>query len=439
MNKILFSILFTAFALTLPAQNPAPYEFKPVNELAATPVKSQDRTGTCWCFSTTSFLESEAIRRGKGELNLSEMFTVRNIYHQKCENYVRRFGHAQFGEGGLAHDNLNAVRQFGVVPESVYPGRKDPTQPLNHSALEQQLKTMCDTFIAQANREALQEDWLEAIDKALDAEFGPVPVKFEYNNTVFTPTSFRDYLGLNPDDYVSITSFTHHPFWSNFILEVPDNFSNGQFFNLPLNDLIRCLNYSLQQGYTVEWDADISNPGFSRNGGLAVVPQADWAGKTAEQVANTFKYWEPEKTVDQQYRQSMFDRLETQDDHLMHITGIRKESHGGIYYEVKNSWGERAGLNGYLNVSEPYMRLNTISFTVNKSALPPDIRKRMGLEPGDATVEKFPKIGRSDIKKDTPDPKATPVRDPRMQTVQPKQMKSVPLSKQSPSAPSSRE
>ena len=390
MKKVLFFLLFGAFTLALTAQNAEPYEFKEYKRLPATSVKSQDKTGTCWSFSTTSFLESELIRMGKGEHDLSEMFTVRNAYRMKCENYVRRKGKTQFDEGGLAHDKLNVIKRFGIVPESAYPGRKDATRPYNHEQFAEQLKNMCDEFIAQAKKGQLREDWLKSIDQALDAEFGPVPLQFTYKDVVFTPVSFREYLGLNPDDYVNITSYTHHPFWTSFILEVPDNFANGSFFNVPLGDLMRCLNYSIQQGYTVEWDADVSNKGFARNYGLAVVPEADWTLKSQEQIANTFKYWEPEKVVDQAYRQRQFDRLETQDDHLMHIVGILNETHSGVYYVVKNSWGENAGLDGYFHVSEAYMRLNTISFTVNKNALPRDIRRRMGLEPGEVTSEDAP-------------------------------------------------
>ncbi len=381
MKKIFFSLFWVALPLILAAQNPEPYEFKEIKQLAATPVKSQDKTGTCWSFSTTSFLESELLRMGKGEHNLSEMFTVRNVYRQKCENYVRRMGAAQLGEGGLAHDKLNAVRQFGVVPESIYPGRKNPSKPYNHIQLEQSLKTLCDTFIAQAKKGALQEDWMRKIDQALDAEFGTVPITFTYNNIQFTPTSFREYLGLNPDDYVNITSFSHHPFWSYFILEIPDNFANGQYLNIPLNDFMRSLNHSLQQGYTVEWDADVSNPGFSSLNGLAVAPEAEWSAKSKEQIAGTFQYWEPEKLVTQDQRQQAFDRLETQDDHLMHIVGMLNETQGGLYYTVKNSWGEVAGRKGYVYVSDAYMRLNTISFTIHKNALPRDIQKRMNIEP----------------------------------------------------------
>ncbi len=400
MKKLLFTLLAGAFALSLSAQKgPEPYDFKPFKVLSATPVKDQQQTGTCWAFSAASFLESEAVRQGKGPVNLSEMFVVRHVYRQKCENYVRRQGDARFGEGGLAHDYLNAVRDFGVVPEDVYPGRKDPSKPLNHGGLERNLKKMCDDFVTQGKAGTLKADWMSDIDKALDAEFGTVPTKFTVNGTIFTPESYRDFLGLNTDDYVTITSFTHHPFYAPFILEIPDNFANGTFYNLPLNEMMRCLNYSIQQGYTVDWDADVSNEGFSAQNGLAILPEKDWSVKTTAEQNNTFKYWEPEKDVNQALRQQMFDRQITQDDHLMHIVGILDEAHSGIFYVVKNSWGEISDLKGYVNVSEDYLRMNTISFTVNKNALPKDVRQRLGLEPGDATVEK--QMGPGAIKVET--------------------------------------
>lgn len=389
MKKTLLSLLLAAFAGLLFAQkNPEPYEFKDVKRLTATPVKSQDMTGTCWAFSTASFLESEVQRLGKGEVNLSEMFVVRNIYRQKCENYVRRQGNARFSEGGLAHDLLNAVRAHGLVPESAYPGRKDPAKPYNHAQLEKDLKKMCNDFVALGNEGKLPANWLVDIDRALDAEFGPVPTKFVVGGTIYTPESYRDFLGINPDDYVNITSFTHHPYYTSFILEIPDNFANGTYYNLPLNEMMRCLNYSIQQGYSVDWDADVSNAGFSAESGLAIVPAKDWSAKTSTEQQNTFRFWEPEKEVSQDYRQELFDRQITQDDHLMHVTGILDEAHTGLYYVVKNSWGEISDLKGYVYVSEDYMRLNTLSFTVHKSALPKDVRQRLGIEPGEVKIEK---------------------------------------------------
>ncbi len=374
-------LLWVAIALSAGAQSPEPYEFKPMKMLPATAVKNQQNTGTCWSFAAASLLESELMRMGKGTHDLSEMYTVRCIYRQKCENYVRRLGATQFGQGGLVHDKLNAIQRHGLMPESAYPGRKDPKKPLDHSAFEAALKTACDTFIAQAKHGELTEDWLAQIDRILDEEFGRVPTTFVYQGVQYTPTSFRDFLGIKPEHYVHLTSFTHHPFWTYFVLEVPDNFSNGQYYNVPLNDLMRCLNHALQNGYTVGWDADVSNPGFSAKEGLAIVPDIDWNKATPEQAAAVFKYWEPEKVITQEMRQRAFDRLETQDDHLMHITGILNETQGGLFYAVKNSWGEISERKGYLYASNAYMRLNTISLTMHINALPRDIQQRMGIEP----------------------------------------------------------
>lgn len=387
MKKLIFCLTLTALISLLAAQNPAAYEFKEVKNLACTPVKSQDQTGTCWAFSTASFLESEALRLGKGEQDLSEMFVVRNIYHQKCDNYVRRQGHAQFGEGGLAHDEMNAVRQYGLAPESAYPGRKNPAKPYNHGQLEKTLKTLCEGFVAQAGEGKLAANWISRVDSVLDAEFGKVPLKFVLGQTEFTPVSYRDYLGVNPNDYVTITSFTHHPFYSTFVLEVPDNWSNGLFYNVPISDLMRCAKNSVQQGYTVEWDADVSNAGFSANNAMAIVAEKDWKDKSTGDRENTFKAWEREKAVTQDYRQQLFDRQETMDDHLMHIVGLVDEKHSGLFYVVKNSWGEISERKGYVYVSEAYMRVNTISFTVHKNAIPQDLRRQLGLEMGEVNIE----------------------------------------------------
>ncbi len=381
LRKTLLLLALLGLSPSVNGQSPEPYEFKTVKMLPASSVKNQQQTGTCWSFATASLLESELVRLGKGEHDLSEMYSVRCVYRQKCENYVRRLGTAQFGQGGLVHDKLNAIRQYGVMPESAYPGRKKAGQPLNHTALETTLKTLCDTFIAQGKRGELADNWLGKIDSLLDEEFGPVPTTFVYQGVQYTPTSFRDYLGIQPDHYVHLTSFTHHPFWTYFVLEIPDNFSNGYYYNLPLNDLIRCLNHALQNGYTVAWDGDVSNLGFSAKDGLAIVPDLDAKGRGPEQVAATFKYWQPEKVITQEMRQRAFDRLETQDDHLMHITGMLNETQGGLFYAAKNSWGEISDRKGYIYMSNAYLRLNTVSITLHVNALPRDLLPRMGLRP----------------------------------------------------------
>lgn len=388
MKKLLFFIVLLSSALAIQAQSNEPFEFKEYKRHAATPVKSQDQTGTCWAFSTASFLESEALRNGKGEVDLSEMFVVRHIYRMKCENYVRRQGSAQFGEGGLAHDYLNAVKRFGVVPESIYPGRKDPKKPFNHGQLVKALAEKCKEFAEQGKKGQLDPTWLTQIDALLDAEFGPVVNKFSYNNRVFSPMSFKEYLDIKPDDYVTITSFSHQPFWGKFILEIPDNWANGEFYNLPIDDFMRCASYAIEKGFTLEWDADVSNMGFSANNGIAIVPQKSWENKSASERNNAFKFWEAEPKVTQAYRQELFDSQETMDDHLMHIIGVLDEKHSGLYYVVKNSWGEISDNKGYVYVSDAYMRLNTISFTLHKTAIPQDLRRRLGLEPGEANIER---------------------------------------------------
>jgi bleomycin hydrolase len=391
MKNILFLFVALVFSLQLQAQTPEPFQFKEFKRVACTPVKSQQQTGTCWCFSGVSFLESELIKAGKGEINLSEMFIVRNIYRDKCENYVRRQGTAQLGEGGLGHDVINAVRKYGLVPEDKYPGRKDPNKPYDHAKLEATLKEKCANLVKLGKEGKLPKNYLASIDSTLDAEFGTNVTNFTIQNYPYTPLQYAATLGLNMDDYVSITSFTHHPYWQPFILEVPDNFSNGYFYNLPLEDMMRSLNFAIQQGYSVDWDADVSNNGFAAKYGVAIVPEKEWKDKNDAQRASSFKFYEPEKNISAEYRQELFDRQETMDDHLMHVVGILDEGHSGLFYVVKNSWGEISDNKGFVYTSEAYMRQNTISFLVNKNALAFDIRRRIGLEVGEVNIEKTPK------------------------------------------------
>jgi bleomycin hydrolase len=389
--KLKLSIVLAGYILSsvasLSAQEGQPYTFKPYKTVASTAVKDQQQTGTCWAFSAASLLESEAMRISKKSVDLSEMFVVRHIYRKKCENYVRRQGTAQFGQGGLAHDYMNAVREFGVVPESVYPGRKSASEVFNHEDFEKRLKKTCDEMVAKGKKGELDPNWLTQIDAILDEQFGKLPGKFTEEGRPYSATLYRDFLGIQPADYVTITSFTHHPFWAPCVLEVPDNFSNGMMYNVPLDDLMRSMNYALQNGYSIDWDADVSNQGFSAQNGLAILPLKEWSVKTEAERGNTFRIYEKQRQVTQEYRQEMFDRQVTTDDHLMHIVGIETEAAtADIYYTVKNSWGEISDLKGYLRVSEPYLRLNTISFMVHKSALPLDVKQRLGFVNTEAAV-----------------------------------------------------
>lgn len=389
-----FFVVLFAFSFAAAQEPGEPYQFKDVARQFATPVKNQQSTGTCWAFSCASFFESEAYRNGKGEVNLSEMWVVRHTYRLKCENYVRRQGTAQFGEGGLGHDLVNAVKAYGIVPEDLYPGRKSPNDIYDHSDMANKLKKICDEAVADGKKGELSPDWLNKVDQVLDEKFGALPpAKFTVNNLPFTPQRYRDYLGIIPDNYVSITSFTHHPFWSTFILEVPDNFSNGEFYNIPLDQMMATIDYALRQGFTIEWDADVSNTGFSPKNGIAIVPAIDWKNKTDIQREATFKYWEKEKDITQAYRQEQFDRQATMDDHLMHITGLTAQGEqGDLFYIVKNSWGDNGAAKGYLNVSAAYMKLNTISILVHKNAIPADIKERLGLGGNRSSAPATPEI-----------------------------------------------
>lgn len=350
------------------------YVFKKTIDLEATPVKSQDNTGTCWSYSTHSFLESELIRMGKGELDLSEMYHARLIYEDKASNYVRRQGKAQFGQGSLAHDVLRMVAAHGVVPDSVYPGLLKGATAHNHTELEAVLLSVVKTVTEQGGPSVY---WKDAVSGILDAYLGAKPSQFTWKGKTYTPRSFADALGIEPENYVSLTSFTHHPFRSWFVLEVADNYSNGQFWNVPLDDLVRATDEALENGYTLAWDADVSERSFVASKGIAILPAESWSGKTRLQAEQALSSHVPELTVTQQNRQAAFDAQETTDDHLMHITGKAVDASGNPYYVVKNSWGTDSGKDGYMYVSLAYFKMKTLSVTVHRSALPKDISKEL--------------------------------------------------------------
>ncbi len=340
---------------------------------SATKIKDQERTNTCWSFATTSLVESQAIKNKLGAYDLSEMFTVRNIYIEKAKNYVLRQGHAQFSEGGLGHDVIRAYAEYGAVPDQVYNGLVNGEKVYDHQELYKELKKYLDSTLKTKGR-PLSADWIPGFNKILDKNMGPLPQQFVYNTRKYTPQSFaKTALKFNADDYVNITSFTHHPFYSPFILEVPDNFSNGAYFNIPLNEMIDLVKNAVNSGYTVLWDADVSNNGFNAKKGMALNIKADENVNTA--FANPdFK----EEAYTQNTRQQLFENLTTQDDHLMHIVGIEKSKEGKTFFIVKNSWGETGPYGGYVHVSEAYFAMNTISLVVPKLAVGVGLREKMG-------------------------------------------------------------
>ncbi|MGE0090477.1 MAG: C1 family peptidase [Bacteroidales bacterium] len=363
ISKIIFLIAFAAVSQEV-SQG---YIITDKHDLKATSVKNQNSTGTCWSFATTSFIESELMRMGKPEYDISEMFFVRYAYIQKGMDYVRYQGKTNFGEGGQAHDVLNVIKKYGFSDQKYYEGNTYDPGNYNHGELEAMLKAVLDVVLSKPNKK-LTPVWDEAYVAIIDTYLGELPESVKEKKVSHSTIGFATETGFNPNDYVEITSFTHHPFYEQFILEVPDNWSKELYYNVPLDDLMLIMNNSLKMGYSFVWDGDMSQPGFSHKNGFAIVPEGEVQ----------FEKPAPEKNITQQYRQQEFDNLSTFDDHLMHITGLANDQNGTTYYKTKNSWGtERGKFGGYLYMSEQYMRLNTIAILVHKNTIPKEIKEKL--------------------------------------------------------------
>ena len=392
MKKFLISVALLLSTVTLFAQTPG-YEFTTVVSHKTTPVKDQGSTGTCWCFATTSFMESELLRMGKGEYDLSEMYIVRQKYMNQMEdNYLRR-GKGSIGEGSLAHTFTNAYKQVGIVPEEVYSGLLNDTKDHNHGALTRYFKALVDANIASKKR---TPEFYALINNLFDTYLGKLPEKFTYKGKEYTPQSFTESLGLNMDDYIELTSFTHKPYYETFSPEVPDNWENQPMYNLPLDELMEAIDHALNNGYTVCWDGDVSEQGFSYKNGVAINPQVEdvkdysttdrarfEAMPKYQRMEEVFKFEHPypESNVTPEIRQEGYEKFVTTDDHLMHITGIAKDQNGTKYYITKNSWGADGNkFGGYQNMSESYVRAKTISVMVHKDSLPKGLKKKLGIK-----------------------------------------------------------
>jgi len=386
MKHFFTTACFLFLALLLGAQDlPAAlngYQFTTVKNLGATPVQNQNRSSTCWVYSTNSFLESEIRRMGKPAVDLSEMFVVRAAYLKRAENYVRRQGAAAFGQGAENHDVMNIVKEFGIVPQSVYSGFPPEggyAKPV-HGEMDAVLKGMLDAVNKNPDGK-LSKLWMKAFTGALDGYMGAPPATFTFEGKSWTPQSYFQSLGINPDNYVAFTSYTHHPFYQPFVLEVSDNWSNGQFYNLPIDELLQVAENAVDKGYSVAWATDVSEKTFSAKEGLAVMPAKAWEDMAQSERDSIWKAPVKEKWVTQDDRQAAFNELSTTDDHGMHITGMVKDQNGAKYFIVKNSWGTtvKKEMGGYLYVSHSYFRFKTMSIMVHKDAIPAALRQKMGL------------------------------------------------------------
>ncbi|MFH0843753.1 MAG: C1 family peptidase [Bacteroidota bacterium] len=353
------------------------YVFTMKKEMPCTPVKNQSSTSTCWCFSGISMFESELIRLGKGAFDLSEMFVVRHTYEDKAEMFARMHGSSSFAGGSEFGELLTISKEKGLVPDAVYPGLSYGETKHNHRELDGVLRGYMDALIKNSK---LTTAWLAGINGILDAYLGKSPDNFTYEGKPFTPASFIKELAIYPDDYICLTSFSHHPFYAPCMLELPDNWAAGLFHNLPLDEMMRVIDNSLANGYTVAWASDMSDKGFSMKEGVAIVPEKNWTDMNEEETSKAFAGPQKEKVITQELRQTEFNNYSTTDDHGMHIVGTAADQAGNIFYKVKNSWGITGKYDGFIYVSKPFVALRTTNIMVNKNGIPEAIAKKMRLK-----------------------------------------------------------
>jgi bleomycin hydrolase len=351
-------ICIQLLAIPVLAQNPIG-EFSPQIIVKHSPVISQGSTGTCWSFTATSFLESEIMRKGFPETDLSEMFFVYHTYMNKAKRYLLFHGNNNFGQGGQAHDVMDVLHEYGMVTDDAFPGKKVDDR-FSHRALASELRDEVEKM--NMKKDAFNVRNIKKLESVLDEHLGKLPKKVKTADGKFTPLEFRDKLNIHPDEFVELTSYSHHPFYKPFVLEVPDNWSHDLYYNLPIDELVEVMVYALENDFTVCWDGDTSEKTFSHKNGLADLPKKQ-KGK-----------------VNQDLRQETFYDRTTTDDHLMHVVGLSEDENGQLGFYTKNSWGaDSNNFGGYLNLTEDYVRLKTVAIMVHKDAIPERIKQKLNL------------------------------------------------------------
>jgi aminopeptidase C len=393
MKRFTTMAMACMYCLALFAQPNNNLEFTSVKELPITPVKNQASSGTCWCFSGLGLIEAELLRMGKGEYDLSEMFVVHHNYADKAEKYVRMHGTSNFAGGGSFDDVLCCIRDYGIVPNEAQVGLNYGDTLHKHAELDQLLKAYTEVIVKNPNK-TLSTAWKNGLNGILDAYLGACPTTFKYQGKIYTPKSFAAALDIHPEDYISLTSFTHHPFYTKFAIEIPDNWRWAESYNLPIDELMAVLDNAIDKDYPVAWASDVSEKGFTRQG-IATMPkitdqapagtdEAKWLKLTQKEredsLAKIDKTTLPELEITQEMRQTAFDNYETQDDHGMMIFGIAKDQHGKSYYMVKNSWGTGSPYKGIWYVTRPFVEYKTIDIVVHKNAIPSNIKKKLGIK-----------------------------------------------------------
>ncbi|NDJ00070.1 aminopeptidase [Flavobacterium sp. LaA7.5] len=356
------------------------FVFTDVINIENTPVKSQGSSGTCWSYAANSFIESEMIRMGKEPVEISQIYTARNAYIEKGKNYVKMHGAITLGDGGALHDVINMYKKYGALPQSEYTGLNYGTKNNKFAEMAAMNEGLLAAVVKNPNGE-LSPSWIKAYTAVIDSYLGEVPENFTYKGKKYTPQTFaKEVIGINADDYVEISSLKEHPYYSKFVLMVPDNWSLDMVYNVKMNDLTDIIDNALKKGYSVGWAGDVSEKGFSWKNGVAYVPAKEYADMTAEEKENIFKGPQKEMEITEDMRQEAFDNYNTTDDHGMHIVGVTKDQNGKEYYMIKNSWGASNDYQGYMYMSKNFVKYKTTAILLHKGGLPKDIAKKLDIE-----------------------------------------------------------